>query len=247
MLRFYANVKSITDHNVIVSVVKLAHKYQVEHLLRRSLPVFTALYPASLKNWDIRESRRKYKPLAAVYGRALPIFVVQLARTTGIDTLLPSALFECCSLSISEILGGALTSDGTLLRLDVRDQLIVLRAREALSQRARTKTFAFVYSKNTLRSVMVDRKGYNPVPLPTRQNRWEKVHQWLQGSGTGAECWLDPLSKSFPWDDFYTATLRSERVVLEIVHRKARQEVWNELPTMFGLLPWDRMKREPLC
>ena len=157
--------------------MKLSHKYQIDYLLRRSLPTFTALYPASLKNWDIREGRRQYKPLIAAYGKALPIFVIQLTRGTNIDTLLPSALFECCSFSVEEILRGVPTPDGTVLCLDVRDQTLVLQARERLSQLTRANVFAFVYSEDILRA---SEGGVPPVTVRARRASWRKVHEWYR-------------------------------------------------------------------
>lgn len=241
--RFYSNVKSITDYNIVVSVIKLAHKYQVEYLLRRSIPAFTALYPPSLKNWDIRAGRRQYKPLAAVYGKALPIFVVQLARTTGIDVLLPAALFDCCHLSINEILCGVPAVDGTIICLDVRDQILVLQAREALSQRARTTTFSFVYSDRTLALAQVLRRSMSGTSVAAQGYHWRRVHAWLQGPQEG---WVDPLSVEFPWEDFWWVTRKEGKQELEIKFRDARKAVWNELPLMFGLLSWDKMQRESL-
>lgn len=241
--RFYSNVKSITDYNIVVSVIKLAHKYQVEYLLRRSIPAFTALYPASLKNWDIRGGRRQYKPLTAIYGKALPIVVVQLARTTGIDVLLPTALFDCCHLSIHEILCGVPTVDGTIICLDIRDQILVLQAREALSQRARTTTFSFVYSERTLALAQVLERSVTGTSVAAQGYHWKRVHAWLQGPQEG---WVDPLSTGFPWEDFWRATRMEGKRVLETKLRDARKAVWNELPSIFGLLPWDKMQRESL-
>ncbi|KIP03702.1 hypothetical protein PHLGIDRAFT_37291 [Phlebiopsis gigantea 11061_1 CR5-6] len=241
--KFYSDVKTITDYNMILSVVKLSHKYQIDHLLRHSLPTFTAVYPPSLKNWDIREGRRQYKPLTAAYGKALPIFVIELARTTGIDVLLPSALFECCSLSINEIMYGVPTPDGTVLCLEARDQVLILQARERLSQLFRTKVFAFVYSEDTLQSVAA---APAPYSAPARRANWRKVHEWVQGVSEPG-CWADPLTRSFPWDAFKIA-YQGQRAY-QIKQREfssARQAVWSELPVIFNLLPWDKMKRDSL-
>ena len=238
-------MKSITDYNVIESVVKLSDKYQVDRLLRQSLPIFTVNYPSTLKHWDTRKDRRQYKPLATAYGKALPVFVIQLARTTGMDILLPSAYLECCSLSIDEILYGVPTPDGKILCLGAHDQVMIFHAREKLSHLAQTEILAIFQSEEETGQSegTMWRSLFHFCAL------WRRVWQWMQGVEE-AECWVNPLTIPFPTDILRIPIQNSSQIVTryqsEKKYRNARQDIWNELPVMFDLLPWNKMKREAL-
>lgn len=235
-MRFYSNVKSVRDYKVVVSILKLGNKYQVDHLVRRSLPVFTAIYPASLKNWDIRTRRRQFAPLTALYGKALPIFVIHLARSMSADVLLPAALFECCTFSIEEIIGGVAAADGTPMCLSPSDQALVLKAREALAYAARMSVFSFVFTQ------------YFPNMTLSQHQNLQRVHRWLHGGEQiQAPQWLNPLRTDFPWPDFIAAW-RSQVPVAQLRKqlRRGRQTVWDNLPVTFGMPRWDKMQRESM-
>ena len=231
-------MKAIKDLSVVIGVLKLSHKYQVEHLVRRSLPTFTAIYPTSLQKWDIRQTRRQWSALTEAYGRALPIFVINIARTIAADTLLPSALFECCAYSYEEIILGVTTPDGVVHALHPRDQILVIKARESLAHFARNAVFGFIYQKEFMENAVKD------------PERWTGLHRWVQGNDVpGQAHWTNPLDQGFPWNRFFEMTRN-----LNVTHRKEaekdwrsmRRATWATLPAVFGLSPWDKMKWEPM-
>lgn len=232
--QFYADVKSIKDIGVVLGVLKISHKYQVEYLVRRSVPTFTALYPPTLQKWDIRQARRQWAPLTQEFGRALPIFVVNIARSIGADILLPSALFECCGYTLEEIIAGVSSPSGVTYVLNPHDQLLVLHGRGQLAQFARTVTWGFIYEKQFLEAAMKD--------FP---ELWARLHRWVQAGEPGHAAWRSPLARDFPWADFYEVTRNRNtgfRFKAEAVAKNARNAAWAMLPTTFGLPTWDKLR-----
>jgi hypothetical protein len=225
----------------VLGVLKLSHKYDVVHLIRRTMPVFTAIYPPHLHKWDIRKSRRQWGPLSTRYGRALPFFVVQLARTTGLDILLPAALLDCCSCTIEEIIAGISAPDGSVITLHPKDQALVLGAREELSKFLRDQMFLFLYKFKDIPA-----RRWPPAPpiadLPT------KLHELLQCGSSEQKDWTCPFTMNFPWDTYYgmlRMTTRDIKVV-QTGFRDLRKRWWQSLPGVFALPAWDKIRRDSM-
>ena len=194
--------------------------------------------------WEKREGRPQYKALTAAYDKALPIFVIHLAHTTGTDVLLPSALYECCGLSVGEIRHGIIMADGTILQLEAHDQTLVLQARETLSQRARA---AMPSSSVNFQDTPDEVPTLYNFPLFTlMRSWWDQVYRWRYGDVPGG--WVDPLSKPHLYGCFSGPGMHEVQRMVEprrrLAHRRARQAIWDELPSVFGLPPWTKMKRD---
>lgn len=218
-------MRGIKDYNIVTSIIRLGDKYQVDFLIRRSLPVFTAIYPATLQKWDGRHTRRQFSPLISLYGRALPFITIELAHVTGMDALLPAAYLECCAYSNAEIVGGVLRPDGSVMTLSIRDQAIILEGRGKLAQAARLH-FDFLYSQTFT---------YAPA------GRFQALHDWVQSRWVGS--WMDPFTLGFPWKQYGELKQRGGILQEKKEFDKRRLETWKALPETFGLPPWDKIKR----
>lgn len=204
------------------------------------MPVFTAIYPSQIGKWDIRESRRQWKPLTAMYGRALPFFVVQLARMTGLEILLPAAILDCCSCTLEEIIGGAATPDGTVIALHPKDQVLVLASREGLSKLVDDEMHALLSKYKSVSA------RYRPIS--SLDNLDSKIRQLLQRSPVGQQDWVSPFAKDFPWDTYYGMMRMGGREIklVQVDYHKLRKSWWQRLPAYFALPAWDKIKRESM-
>jgi len=245
-LQFYADVTKIKDAEIVITIVQMSLKYDISILLRRSIMAFTALYPPALAKWDIRAQRRQHAPFVAAYGRALPYVAIELAKKTGMEVLLPAAMFECCSYSIADIMDGVQTPDGKLVHLDHDSKRAVLQARVQLSLKARDTKMRIVHDAEL--EYHISRRSSD------MQKHWDRLTDWAQATD-GPDAWANPLNSLSGWpsDAFSrvvrgngakitTATIRNEKSIVKGL-RDDRSMVWRDLPTAFGLTGWDKMKR----
>ena len=85
--------------------IRLGHKYQVDGLVKEGLAFLRKLYPSDFITLQIRRRDE-------ILDNVCAISVVNIARLTGADYLLPVALAACCQLG-SDILEGYTREDGT--------------------------------------------------------------------------------------------------------------------------------------
>ncbi|RDX48944.1 hypothetical protein OH76DRAFT_1404136 [Lentinus brumalis] len=125
----------------VCACIRIAHKYQIDHLVEESLKYLRKFYPDT---FDLFLKSRA-KPLNPQYA----VTVVNLARLTGATNLLPMALAECCRLGPALVLGIA-QADGTREHLSPTDLALCFHAKDKLVE-ARVKAFAAMF--NTLEDV----------------------------------------------------------------------------------------------
>ncbi|KAI0742393.1 hypothetical protein C8Q80DRAFT_905102 [Daedaleopsis nitida] len=120
--------------------VRLGHKYQIDPLVEEALKSLRKLYPSDFDSFR-RTHDRAPPPTSA-------IAVVNIARLTGADYLLPVALAECCRLGAA-IVHGFLREDGTREHLSAFDLGLCFQAKEKLIE-ARVEAVARVFSPDIL-------------------------------------------------------------------------------------------------
>lgn len=223
----------LKDPKVIISVVNMSLKYEVDILLRRSLAAFTALYPATLSKWEIRHSRRVFYCFVKAYGRALPYVAIEISKKTRMDVILPSAMFECCEYSIAEIMDGVAMPSGKFMHLDNDSKNAILQGRPLLSHNAHSSKVEVAYTEEALRTANTSQY---------MQRLWNELHNWAEKTD-GPDHWVTPLLE---WDKFPTVAYSRLVRHLAWVHRKIagkRRTVWKDLPKAFGLRDWDKLRR----
>ncbi len=104
--------------------IRLGHKYQVDRLVEEGLKYLRTLYP---DDFSTLEKRRDEEVPDAAYA----ISVVNIARLTGADYLLPVAFAQCCQLR-SDIVKGFRREDGTCEYLSTVDLGRCFQAKELL-------------------------------------------------------------------------------------------------------------------
>lgn len=116
---------------VISALFKLGDKYEVTHLRDEALRRLKETYTGAYKDWVSRRTneRQAIDPLSPP-GRA--IVAVNLARTFGLDYLLPVAFYECAQLSPKILVRGVTFSNGHVERLSEGDLELCLVGRQHL-------------------------------------------------------------------------------------------------------------------
>ncbi|KAH9925605.1 uncharacterized protein BXZ73DRAFT_78946 [Epithele typhae] len=97
--------------HAVSACVRLGHKYEAEAVLQGALGYLKKYYVDSFDTWP-----RVDPPRPPAFEAAHAIGVVNLARLTGTDALLPAALMGCCMLGADELIRGFMlegeTGDG---------------------------------------------------------------------------------------------------------------------------------------
>ncbi|KAJ7753485.1 hypothetical protein B0H16DRAFT_1544285 [Mycena metata] len=120
--RFFRPYPAPTTSPILSGVLQMSHKYDAEDLLKRALFQSSSAFPTSLVEWETRN----YNVSWSRDGYTLPIIVV--ARQVAADWVIPAALYRLCqTLKEEEILDGVVVS-GSTVKLDRRDQILVMKA-----------------------------------------------------------------------------------------------------------------------
>lgn len=106
----------------LFAVARLAHKYEVDDLLRQTISCFKTYYTTSFDVWNTKgqfgdvpfEVSHEESPL--IYG----IGVINLARLTNNPSMLPLAFYDCSSLG-GKVVNGWKCPDGTVEDLSSED------------------------------------------------------------------------------------------------------------------------------
>ena len=241
VIRFYTDVMKIKDVSIVLSIITMSLKYQADILLRRSVPAFSALYTANFARWDMRHTRRQYAPFVEAYGRALPYVVISLAKKAGLEMLLPSAMFECCSYSISDIMDGVAGPDGKYVYLDHESKKAILQARVQISNEA-SATKARIVQKAQLTYPNSNTRRHT-VADAVRESSWVALTKWANDID-GPDGWVNPfkIAESWPAEAYFEVTRRQGYPVKKNIEGNYKQ-VWMRLPKVFGMREWHQLRR----
>ncbi|KAH9922100.1 uncharacterized protein B0H18DRAFT_1212765 [Fomitopsis serialis] len=127
--RFYRHDEQL-PFTVVASIVRLAHKYGMEHLRDDALERMKSCFSDDLDVWSEADVGMGSASMSYVDTDA--IAAVSIARLTDTYSMLPSALYTCCQLDTEEIVNGVTREDGTTERLTQEDMLRCLNARRTL-------------------------------------------------------------------------------------------------------------------
>ena len=218
--------------NQVSAVIRLAHKYNVEDILRQGLSALKTYYT---DDFDLFES----EPCTLVEfhdGDACAISAVNLAQLTDTPEILPFALYKCCALG-GAILDGCKREDGTSDRLDTETLRRCLDGRNALAREA----FSIIS------------RVFCATQHPGCTNANRKVcRHAIQAILT--ECVISDSASEATVLDSWRIVIRGEgkdrnmcnSCIEELVRRElqARKDVWKRLPEIFGITVkgWDDEK-----
>ncbi|TBU21796.1 hypothetical protein BD311DRAFT_188914 [Dichomitus squalens] len=102
--------------NAVSACVRLGHKYEIDYILQRCLDYLKKFFVMSFKTWA-----RVDPPRPPAFEAIHSIGVVNIARITSTDVLLPTALMGCCMLNSTELVNDFTRENGTLEKLSPED------------------------------------------------------------------------------------------------------------------------------
>ncbi|TBU29661.1 hypothetical protein BD311DRAFT_660619 [Dichomitus squalens] len=102
--------------DAVSACVRLGHKYEIDEIVQRSLDYLKKFFVESFETWA-----RVDPPRPPAFEANHSIGVVNIARMTSTDVLLPTALMGCCMLNSTELVNGFTREDGTQEKLSAED------------------------------------------------------------------------------------------------------------------------------
>ncbi|KAH9833993.1 uncharacterized protein C8Q71DRAFT_155065 [Rhodofomes roseus] len=115
---------------VVAALVCLAHKYQVDYVRDAYLSRMKSCFCTDLKMWNgVHDA---HGSAVMRYSNVDAITAVNIARLTGTNSMLPTALYLCCQLDVECLLNGSPRLGGTLECLSRQDFVRCMNARQSL-------------------------------------------------------------------------------------------------------------------
>ena len=212
---------------VLAGVLRISTKYEATAIRQRCIQVLRISYPTDLSKWFGCTDSESIGSSEDIHLRHFHI--ANIARETGVLTILPAALLMCCMATLPNIMDGLVLPDGYEVGLTPENKRIVLIARQALSHRARTMSWKRLFS-------IEDIQGCSKVAA-CRLERNRKAEWLLSQSG---DDWLNPLSSKS-----YTGTVCTTcRNAIKGALKESRVKIWSELPLIFELgESWNDLER----
>ena len=215
--------KDKLSFTVVSAFLRLGRKYEIEHLQSEALRRLRKDHPSNLRAYD----KLSQKTTCVVGYRGKAADVIRLAHETNIYSILPAVLYDCCKdYTYEELLTGRHRPDGSIATLTYDDQKLCILGKEKLIRKQAVETFSWLKPD---RATAVDctrdqcaqaRKGlfqemWYPTPscgaLKTWKTRWE--------IGMCENCAAASMQK----------------------HTVGREKIWNLLPSIFQLPPWEEL------
>ncbi|GBE89172.1 hypothetical protein SCP_1501800 [Sparassis crispa] len=219
----------------VAALVGLAQKYQIEDLREDGILRLKTCFTDKFDVWEdiLNKSQASYSSTLMRFRPTDAIAAVDLAHRTDTLSMLPIALYLCCTLESSYLIRGVTRADGTVERLSPEDLERCLDARTYLLNRNISMNQQ-IYgatspscSDRSRCSIILERASAHRV----MNSVGAKAHHVLRSTDEFAES----LVRSFSLCRECLALIKSRDLI-------ARRTVWNELPTFFGLtIPdWNR-------
>ncbi|RDX49029.1 hypothetical protein OH76DRAFT_621450 [Lentinus brumalis] len=214
--------------DAISAHIRLGHKYDIGHLVDHALDYLKDHFTDDFDKWVDRGGDwvpRRFKLHHA-------IGVVNLARLTGCDTILPIALAVCCTLDPKYLLYGFECRNGSREQLGQDDLLRCLRAKETLMHD----------STSALHKALIPIPSHMPAcDTPTRcRNGIQELPDFFAYEGPLIAT-AHPFRNWKVYDYWFEGGSICERCedhLKERLHGEQRL-IWTKLPTILDL-PIDR-------
>jgi hypothetical protein len=205
----------------VAGILRLATKYKVHHLRRRAIQHLITTYPTTLQSWDGRNTARTIPATPYV-----PFAVLELARLTDVEIVVPAAMYCCCTSSTKDIFDGV-PWGGSQLEMSSSDKRTCIIGRQELLRAKQNIVSAFLKPDSVPHCSTVD---------SCNTGRLKAVF-----TNTDDE-YCDPLWDRFDWTKFAQVVCPSCLAASKTRYEKARQDLWNNLPRIFNLRNWAELE-----
>lgn len=205
---------------VLSAFLCLGMKYDIRRLNREAQKRLYLQFPSTLVKMDALNSGKNIEPPA----KDAELEFLLLARKTGLLSVLPSVLYDCCKLyTASQIIEGV----GSL-SFPPSDQMACLAADRAISDAQAATTYEWLYSPRlafgcitrqrceaTLHKTLIS--WFTPTPKPQGFYRWN--------------CLLWRIAH-------HGGLCHGCTVIARQRHEAGRAKFWEQLPGLLRLPPW---------
>ncbi|KAJ7230349.1 hypothetical protein GGX14DRAFT_410493 [Mycena pura] len=240
---FFQPFPALTNFKTLYGCLRLGHKYEVDYLRRRALVHLSSNFRTRLVEWDsafYSANQLNRLPSDTISwpfpkDRSCLICVIQLARETEALWVLPETFYTLSSTRNYIEVGGKLfhcvDHEGILASLSKQDQESVMMG--ARRQTASTAdVLAFLGHPHRIDGC--------ESPQVCSLRRFRVV-------GEGLKMVHDfPGDPLIIWDESDWNMLDVCDIclgALKRIHAAARQSVWDSLPGMYGLPPWNELEQ----
>ncbi|PPQ79528.1 hypothetical protein CVT25_003410 [Psilocybe cyanescens] len=227
----------------ILAIFKLASKYEVRFLRRRALAHLERVYPCSdIDDWDRREDfstfsieRQEFHchPVSSTLTGTLNI--IELCTAYNVPWILPTAFYECCLYDMKTLLAHPKWKDcpGSLPN-DIKTRIICgyLAHKEESS-----RVLAFLHTD-------LPHCENEQVCSNIRRVELRKLCT-VREQPREMQDFLGKVWDMSDWDEFVSQGMCNSCLsCCKALHRAFRQVSWDNLPAMYGLPNWDKLRAQ---
>lgn len=113
----------------VSAMLRLGRKYQISFIADEAIERLKRAYPVTVTEYKLRNI---VVEIQDYLGGGMGIVAVNLARSYGLNEILPFALYTCCQLSMEQLVNGIVFPNGNVERLPRGDIVRCLKGREML-------------------------------------------------------------------------------------------------------------------
>jgi hypothetical protein len=211
---------------IVAAFLRLGNKYAIPQLRAEAVKRLSAEYPSTLANWDL-SVKHPFSKLADSHG--LDFDVINLAHEIGVLSLVPAAMYCFCERdALEEVLEGVVREDGSMLILSAENQRVLVRGWKILRELLHKETYKWLDTQDA--GMFYD--CVQRVKCDT--TRRKLFYDYFRGR---TACCALP-----EWDPVDETGLCGPCVQKsKTSHEAGRVNVWNKLPSVFGLSEWDEL------
>lgn len=209
---------------MILAILRLSVKYQVDYLRKRALAHLSLGYPQYLCHWDNRSEQATFSvlcdrhPLGNTLDRSLA--VLEICFIVDAAWLLPAVMYECCSYDLRTIVEHPRWIQS--ISTKVQNLLLIGYLKQVEATRGQILKF--------LVAAPLGRCQRPGICSELRRSYAESTLSWFANDPLGVwdeDSWIH-------LDDMCELCMAVNRKM----HREARELFWNNLPDMFDLPKW---------
>jgi hypothetical protein len=197
----------------VKAIILLGHKYDTPVLYNKALSRLVPFFPATLAHWDARDSSH----MEGI--RLLPS--LRVARTINYPSSIPAIMLTMCSMGVDTIVTAP---------VDPEDLKIILPALWKLQTRQRTGLLRWLYA--------VPQACHSR--LACLEARLRASSDLDRRAAVRPIIFFTNKIVSYFWDEsgLCKACIQSAKSI----YGGERQKLWNDLPAIFGLPPWEDLR-----
>ncbi|KAJ7611204.1 hypothetical protein FB45DRAFT_760590, partial [Roridomyces roridus] len=215
---FFEPPPAQTSFQIIVGVLRMSHKYEVDALRKRALAHLSALHPTTLHDWEYMDDD-SCEWLQKVLDEEGGIPLIILARQLSLDWILPAAFYRVCKHAQAD----RIIQDPNM---HTEDKIHCVSAARVFETRDNAWVLDFLWSPTHIDGCAAARVCPK-LRLERRRDAEERRAVWLK---VPVKLPLDI------WAGMIGMTCIGARE--SGIHQAAKQRFWNSLPSQFGLPSW---------